>query len=907
MYARYASSVTASEIREGDMKRALLVACCILLSATAVSAENGAFCLFSDASGTECNIVDDGGVVQVYIIHAYTDGAVASQFKLDVSGTGWTHMNDAWNFPMAIGQSINGVSIAYGACLTGPIAVGTINFTGASAPDDTAIRIVPDPAVEYIQVVDCDSRTVFAAGGTAYVNSDLDCVCEPNQTPMLRVDPTSIDIGYIDVTRQLTVINVGGGTLTWGVMESIPWLVVSPTSGTNTTDVTVTVDRLGMSPGMYSGTLNVSSNGGSETILVYITVPPQAPILDVSPGALTFNDGQTDRSLIVSNDGIGDLTWSIASDQSWLSVNPVGGVNSTTVTVHVDRTGLADGTYYGNLSVTSNGGDATVAVTLIVAAPEPILSVSPGSLSFGPYQTEKNITVSNVGTGDLIWTVSGNQSWLSASPFSGTNYALVAVNVDRTGLAPGDYSGALTVTSNGGTATVPVTMTVPDTSPHLVVSPGSFSFGKYLTNLTLDVANAGIDDLIWSITSNQTWLSVNPVSGVNDTAVDVHVDRTGLAPGTYFANLFVTSNGGDATVSATMSVPDPSPQLIVSPGSFVFGEHQTDKILEVANGGIDDLVWSISSDQAWLTVIPVSGVNDTDVDVHVDRTGLAPGTYFANLFVTSNGGDTTVFVTMFVPDPSPQLVVSPGSLVFTQSQGVATLNISNAGTEDLTWSITDDRSWLGATPASGVNNMVVTVSVSRAGLALGDYHANLFVTSNGGDVTVPVTMWVGPHSNLTVYFDHNHTEPGKNCPTAPAGTVLDSLYVVANNFNMWMNAIEYKIEYPLQMMFLGDMFPSDRLTIGSSQAGVGVSWPLPANAFDALLVQKVRILWLCQGCGPEDYNIPIRVLPYPGQPTVRAVRWPDLVVVPAAGMTSLICPLVPVEETTWGDIKSLFR
>ena len=162
--------------------------------------------------------------------------------------------------------------------------------------------------------------------------------------------------------------------------------------------------------------------------------------------------------------------------------------------------------------------------------------------------------------------------------------------------------------------------------------------------------------------------------------------------------------------------------------------------------------------------------------------------------------------------------------------------------------------------------------------------------------------------NVSIYFDDTFLETGKNCPVAPIGTMLDSVYVVANNFNMWMNAIEYKIEYPPQVLWLGDYFPPDRLTIGNSGTGdgVGVSWPLPANAFGPLVVQTSRFYWMCDNCD-GIFNTPWIVLPYGTQATVRAVRWPDLLIVPAVGMTALICPTVPVEETTWGGIKAMYE
>jgi hypothetical protein len=971
------------------MKRSVILACFILLSATLVAADPGALCIFSDAGGTECNIVDNGGMVQVYIVHAYADGAKAVQFKLDVSDAGWTHLSDSWNFQVAIGTSINGVSVAYGACLTSPIVVGSVSFAGASAPEGAAIRIVPDPTAEYVQVVDCEERTLYGAGGTAYVNSAQPCVCEPNPNPMLRVEPGSLDFGYLDSTRPLTIVNIGGGTLTWSVTESIPWLDVSSTSGTNTEEIDVTVDRSGLSPGTYSGTIDVSSNAGNESILVYMTVAPTEPILEVIPAELTFNGDQTDYSLIVRNVGIGDLNWSITSDQTWLSVSPASGIDDAAVNVSVDRTGLAGGTHHGNLTVTSNGGDVTVAVTLVVGMA--ILDVSPTVLAFESTQNTKPLNISNTGMGDLNWSITSDQTWLSASPSSGVNDANVSVFVDRTGLAEGTYHGNLIVTSDGGDATVAVTMAVPSPFPVLDVSPTSLAFSSMTSNKYLNVTNAGTNNLQWSITSDQPWLSVDPVSGTNDAQVAVNVDRTGLADGTYNGNLFVTSNGGDATVTVTMVVspvsteagaiclfsdqtgtecnivdagalvqvhilhvgtdgasasqfrldasaagwihlgdmwnfpivigtsvygvaiaynecltspialgsamffgtsapegtpisivpapsvgsievvdcqfnllpaaggtafvnanvpcvcgtnPNPVPVLYVSPltldfgdtdvsqtfaivntgggtlswnlseaipwldvaptggannqwitvtvdrsglatgthsgvinvtsnagnetvtvtmnvpviepvlyvtpASLTFGSLDNDKSLLVSNIGTGDLEWSITSDQTWLSATPASGTNDVVVNVHVDRTGLTPGAYYGSLSVTSNGGDATVGVAMSVPVPNPILGVSPVALSFAPLVSDKPLNVSNTGTGDLEWSITPDQTWLSTTPASGTNDTQVNVHVDRTELADGEHHGNLSVTSNGGDATVPVDIWVGPQPILNV-------------------------------------------------------------------------------------------------------------------------------------------------------------
>jgi hypothetical protein len=165
-----------------------------------------------------------------------------------------------------------------------------------------------------------------------------------------------------------------------------------------------------------------------------------------------------------------------------------------------------------------------------------------------------------------------------------------------------------------------------------------------------------------------------------------------------------------------------------------------------------------------------------------------------------------------------------------------------------------------------------------------------------------------PH--VVVYFDNTMTQMDACCPAAPAGTVQQYLYVVANNFNMWVSGIEYMISYPTSLLFLGDIVDDGpggtQLKIGQSVSGIGITWPLPANGFEPLLCQKASVLWMCEAGDPIADQLLV-VLPFPSSGKVRAIRWPDEVEVLGVGLTSVVCPtVIPVEETTWGGIKALY-
>jgi hypothetical protein len=102
------------------------------------------------------------------------------------------------------------------------------------------------------------------------------------------------------------------------------------------------------------------------------------------------------------------------------------------------------------------------------------------------------------------------------------------------------------------------------------------------------------------------------------------------------------------------------------------------------------------------------------------------------------------------PPVPPAIGASPTSLAFAGTQGAAnpasqTVNISNTGGGSLSWSASDNASWLTVNPASGTGNGVVTVSVATGTMAVGTYNGSITLSAIGvSPFTVPVTLVVAP-------------------------------------------------------------------------------------------------------------------------------------------------------------------
>ncbi|MCX6581872.1 MAG: SBBP repeat-containing protein [Candidatus Aminicenantes bacterium] len=112
------------------------------------------------------------------------------------------------------------------------------------------------------------------------------------------------------------------------------------------------------------------------------------PEIVLNRNQLTFGafpaGGTGSQTFTISNKTASTLNWFTGSDQTWLSCDPISGFNTGVVTVSVNTTGLASGTYAGTITITdtyASNSPQTVAVTLnIYTAGD---SVAP----FGEYTT----------------------------------------------------------------------------------------------------------------------------------------------------------------------------------------------------------------------------------------------------------------------------------------------------------------------------------------------------------------------------------------------------------------------------------------------------------------------------------------------------------------------------------------
>jgi len=175
--------------------------------------------------------------------------------------------------------------------------------------------------------------------------------------------------------------------------------------------------------------------------------------------------------------------WGDGSESDWTSFVDSGGSASRS------HSWSTEGTYYVKVKAkdtynAESGWSAGHSITIGAV----VLEVDPSSLDFAELGKSSSKIMSfrayNAGAGTLSGDISVDHNWMTVSPtsFEG-NDNTISVTVRTEGLTESrtPYTGTITVTSNGGTKTIEVSVIVNPTG--VVAYPNPFSLGRH-TNLT---------------------------------------------------------------------------------------------------------------------------------------------------------------------------------------------------------------------------------------------------------------------------------------------------------------------------------------------------------------------------------------------------------------------------------------
>jgi hypothetical protein len=213
--------------------------------------------------------------------------------------------------------------------------------------------------------------------------------------------------------------------------------------------------------------------------------------------------------------GCCNVDFEMRENCSWLTVQPMSGTtvspeDKKTITVTVDTTGLSPGFYSYKIPITTNDcGSGTFTVYFaVVTNPTPSLMYSPASYDFGfklkDHLYSTKIQIRNTGFGNLSYAVGSDTGWIIPATVSGYSHGendTINVTINTNGFENKVYSGNVTIQSNNGSGTIPLSVTIVENIGDIEIGTIAGGFGvvsAYIRNVGEEAAH----NITWNISVN---------------------------------------------------------------------------------------------------------------------------------------------------------------------------------------------------------------------------------------------------------------------------------------------------------------------------------------------------------------------------------------------------------------------
>lgn len=562
------------------------------------------------------------------------------------SGTITVSLNGA-TLPSSAGVYTSGITItSNSAANSGFVIPITVTVTSGNA-------LIPSPS---------SLAFIFQTGGAA----------PPSQSISVGSSGTSLTF-----TAKAATVNGGG------------WLSVSPGGGSTPSTLSVSVDSGKLGPGTYSGTVTLTPSSGSAVqIPVGLTITASTN-LTAQPATLTFSSGIGSTAPPAQTVAIGskgaqtafNVSISTSDGKGWLSATPASATTPSNLSVSVNPSGLALGTYSGTITVSSGGGDAPLIIPVsYVVSTEASFEVTPASLSFtgqagtaGPGAQTLHVG----GSGNLSFTSSFSSTsggpWFSMAPSSGSAPANLTVSVNLGSLAAGSFSGSITITPSGSGSpiTIPVNLAV-TTVPALMAGKSALAFAYEVgaeapAGRTVSLASTGsafVVNATGFTNMGGPWLTASPSTTSTPGNLEVSVDPTALNPGIYTGTISLSapaSSNRASSLAVVLGISTTS-GIAAAPNVLTFTAQTgapapLPQVIDLASTGASIPVTaaaSVLTGASWLSVTPASTAAPGSATVSVNTSGLAVGVYSGSISLAYGAADPLVLpVNLTVTPPVP--------------------------------------------------------------------------------------------------------------------------------------------------------------------------------------------------------------------------------------------------------------
>jgi hypothetical protein len=260
------------------------------------------------------------------------------------------------------------------------------------------------------------------------------------------------------------------------------------------------------------------------------------------------------------------------------------------------------------------------------------------------------VNVYNIsGNFSISYLVLPDHNWIHVSPSSGNTPGSFTITVDENTTGD-DRTGTVTITATDGSSQVTINITQ---SSYDVGSDATLSVDRTSLNVedeetkeTINVYNSTSGDTIdFIVTTNDSWITVDPMSGSTDTTIEITIEQNTGTARTGTVTITATTSGvlnPTVTITITQEAGASLAVDVTSRNVLAAGETFTVHVTNPTSS--ESIGYSITNPDTWVKATPETGTTPGQFDVIVS----ANGTGFPRNSVITITADNGAIVTITI-------------------------------------------------------------------------------------------------------------------------------------------------------------------------------------------------------------------------------------------------------------------
>jgi hypothetical protein len=352
----------------------------------------------------------------------------------------------------------------------------------------------------------------------------------------------------------------------------------------------------------------------------------------------------------------------------------------------------------------------------------------------------------------------------------------VTIYITANQLEPKSYLETIDVKSDFGSYSINVSFYIlPE--PKLEIDVVSIDFGKMIIGekklQKITISNKIRGPIQVSLSTNDKWIILSKSSfESNSEEIIVSISTKTMEAGLNEGKIKVTSNGGSAIITVTAEILLP---VSIDKNEFDFGEINLDdpKIepipFTLTNQTDSPITLKITSSEPWISIgseikIASKETKELKVAIKLDKMETVNKSYLGTITFESKYDKIVIPVkaylkqdppkTLWVSDPPDQKLVEEKIITGKTWEKLFTIKNDGSGVMEVQGKLEDSKTEFRLfnpkfTLKKG-ETADIKIKIDSTGLKLGTYRNSLIIESNGGNLTIPITIEVQPKPEVVI-------------------------------------------------------------------------------------------------------------------------------------------------------------